>query len=61
MQKQSLYYFMFYMAELNIEKCIFKYNQDQGKLFNEANKNAYKESKQNPSKLWNNVVLRIEE
>lgn len=48
MQKQSLYFFMFYMAELNIEKCIFKYNQDEEKLFNEAYQNAYKESKQNP-------------
>lgn len=34
---------MFYMAELYTEKCIFKYNQDQRKLFNEANQNAYKE------------------
>lgn len=45
MQKQSLYYFMFYMAELNIEKYMFKYNRDEKKLFHEANQNAYKKSK----------------
>lgn len=52
---------MFYMAELYIEKYVFKHNQDQRKLFNEATQNAYKEWKQNPSKLWNNVNLRVEE
>ena len=47
------------MAELYIEKCILKYDQDQMK-FNEANQNAYKESKQNLLKLWNNVNHRVE-
>jgi len=56
--KQS-YHYVFYMAELYIEKCILKYDQDQMK-FNEANQNAYKESKQNLLKLWNNVNHRVE-
>lgn len=31
------------MAEIHSEKCIFKYNQDQRKLFSKANKTVYDE------------------
>lgn len=33
------------MAEIHCEKCIFKYNQDQSKLFSKANQTDFKNLK----------------